>query len=34
MLHVLFIIINICCPRKRMKIGNVMQPLTGPTFMV
>ena len=30
MLHVLYIIINISCPRKRIKSGNVMQPLTGP----
>ena len=31
MLHVLYIIINTSCPRKRIKkMGNVMQPLTGP----
>ena len=31
MLHVLYIIINISCPRMRIKNpGNVMQPLTGP----
>ena len=31
MMHVLYIIINISCPRKGIKkSGNVMQPLTGP----
>ena len=31
MLHVLYIISNISCPRKRIKkSGNVMQPLMGP----
>ena len=31
MLHVLYFIINISCPRKRIKkSANVMQPLTGP----
>ena len=31
MLPILYIIINISCPRKRIKnSGNVMQPLTGP----
>ena len=31
MLHVMYIIINISCPRKsNKKCGNVMGPLTGP----
>ena len=34
MLHVLYIIINISCPRKRIKSGNVMQPLTGYVYGV
>ena len=30
MLHVLYIIINISCPKKNKKSGNVMQSLTVP----
>ena len=31
MLHVLYTMINISCPRKRIKkLGNAMQPLMGP----
>ena len=33
MLHILYIIINFSCPRKKIKkLANVMQPLTGPNI--
>ena len=34
MVHVLYIMIHIFCPRKNLKSGNVMQPLTGPYMYV